>query len=1208
MKKLILLMAVIVALTCMLFACGDKSQDDTSSDTSGNTDTSGNVSTDTDTSNIACVHEYGEWSVLTEATCTAKGVDTRQCKHCGKKTSRFVDPTGHNEVVDEAVEGSCKVDGYTEGKHCSNCGLVTVAQTKIPKEDLHKYDECTRVVKEPSLSAGGEATFKCSVCDSTKNMAIDKLTSSTLNKNDIFNIEVNNPYNPAIDNIWKVVDGKTSTGGFYGPGDDWFGKVGDTLKITLGQEIVLTELKVYALGNGTYGEVIVKNAKGAVVKRSQISANSSGVVAYKVVSGGNLKAYTIEVKVTGLKWNDDPYTFKVPEVEITGAKPDLRLPHDHMYREFIKDTVLPTCQETGKAEYACFCGKTNIRTTPTIDCSFTVFQAELSKPATCTENGKNTFKCETCNSKKEVRIYAKGHIYAKLVNYISQPTSSKNGEATFKCIGCDLTSNKQIQALPLGKIEHLRVDSISGGIVTLRFNIYGELANYEVKYSADEITDDSYESATTIDATVTGNNEITVKIPLEVSINKGYYVAIKPYIGENYGEIATIRVGGNKLIPIDYHSANVYTGEVLNSFAKLFDEQASERSKAPTTQLGRIITDTGDTVLYNMLLRPIVDLEYKHYVSSAYLYYADAGSSVTVRWSDTPVDAYAEDAKWDGVYKFTAQAGWNEIKINSDTRYVQVVFKDGSAPYEMLVYGYQSGDGDKIATSIGGLPTMGEMMGMCGFVAGGGGNTPIDSVICTTVLREYHNFGWSYSVTSYPGKTSFFNTSWMADFDSQYRDYKSAGLNVIPCIQWDLVNLPQSNKVDSNNLPIKSNGKFVKSDFWGKMNPHTYFMYADGMFAFAARYGTNTSTELLNTLALHVSDRNNVGLNYLEWIELGNEPDGAWNGIHNYYSAYQLAALTSAAYDGHCRTMVSPSTGGYHLGLKNADPNMKGAMAGVSAVSNEYITALCYWMKANRPDGKVAIDAFNVHCYMSKQITLPNGQTAYVGMSPEEAGIVNTLSQLISIRNKYYPEKEVWLTEFGWDTNQSYATVNSSHAYENKNTGVSYTGRQVQAMWLTRTYLLLSAIGIDKATMYMCEDTGVEDLSIGKFYTSGVIAFEYDNAGRAVEVKKDSYYYLYTLKNVLGDYTFNQKIEAYDENVMIYEYKTAEGKTAYAVWCATSDGTVSKDYQLKIDGTSAKLVEAQYGDIDGVEARLTADSLGYVSVNVSENPIYVVVD
>ena len=1202
MRKLILLLAVFLALSCMLVACGDKASNDTSSDTSSD------ISSDTDASGADCAHEYGEWSVLTKATCTSKGVDTRQCKHCGKKVSRFVDPTGHNEVIDEAKEGSCLEDGYTEGKHCSNCNKIIVAQAKIPKETLHKYDECIKVIKEPTLSAAGEATFKCTVCEGTENSVIDKLTLETLNKNDVFDIETNDEYNPAIDNIWKVIDGNKNTAGIYNTGDDWFGNVGDTLIITLKQEMVLSELKMYTAGNWTFANVVVKNARGQQTAKSSVKANGSaygGVgEAHTVFSNKNIKAYTIEITITD---NKNSYmNFKVAELEIKAAKPDTRLPHDHIYREYIKDTAAPTCQTTGKAEYACYCGKTNIRTTPTIDCSFTVL--ESTKPATCTENGKNTYKCATCNNKKEVRLYAKGHIYAKLVSYISQPTSAKNGEATFKCVGCELTSNKQIQALPLGEIEHLRVESISNGVVTLKFNIYGELANYEIRYSGSEITDANYEGATKIDAAVTGSDEITVKFDLDASLNNGYYVAIKPYISENYGKMATIRVGGNKLIPIDYHSANVYTGEVLNSFAKMFDEQANERGIAPTSVLGRIINDTSDTVLYNMLLRPIVDLEYKHYVSSVYLYYANAGTSVTVRWSDTPIDAYADDAKWDGTYKFTATAGWNEIKMDSDTRYIQVIFKDANAPYEMLVYGYQSGSGDSIATSIGGLPTIGEMMGMCGFVAGGGGNTPIDSVSCTTVLREYHNFGWSYSVTAYPGKTSFFNSSWMANFDSEYRDYKAAGINVIPCIQWDLVNLPQSNKVDSNNLPIKSAGKFVPSDFYGKMNPHTYFMYADGMFAFAARYGTISSTDLLNTLALHVSDTNKVGLNYLEWIELGNEPDGAWNGIHNYYSAYQLAALTSAAYDGHCRTMVSPSTGGYHLGLKNADPNMKGAMAGVSAVSNEYITALCYWMKANRPDGRVAIDAFNVHCYMSKEITLPNGQTAYVGMSPEEAGIVNTLSQLISIRNKYYPEKEVWLTEFGWDTNQSYATVNSSHAYENKNTGVSYTGRQVQAMWLTRTYLLLSAIGVDKATMYMCEDTGIEEISVGKFGTSGVIGYEYDERGNTVEVKKDSYYYLYTLKNTLGDYTFNGAIEAYDENVMIYEYKTAEGKTAYAVWCSTSDGTVSENYQLKIDGASAKLVETKYGDKDGVETELEADDLGYVSVNVTENPVYIIVD
>ena len=164
-------------------------------------------------------------------------------------------------------------------------------------------------------------------------------------------------------------------------------------------------------------------------------------------------------------------------------------------------------------------------------------------------------------------------------------------------------------------------------------------------------------------------------------------------------------------------------------------------------------------------------------------------------------------------------------------------------------------------------------------------------------------------------------------------------------------------------------------------------------------------------------------------------------------------------------------------------------------------------------------------------------------------------------------------------------------------------------MWLTRAYLLLSATGVDKAMMYMCEDVGtVEEEAVGKFATAGVIGFKYDKYGNVVEFKKDSFYYLYTLKNTLGNYAFNEEIASYDQNVKIYRYCTANGEEAYALWCPTSDGTKHDGYKLRVNGDGATLVEAVYGDTDGVEAALEIDEYGYVTVNVSENPIYVVVD
>ena len=1006
---------------------------------------------------------------------------------------------------------------------------------------------------------------------------------------------------------WNVLDGNTNGGGLYGPGNDWFGNVGDTLTITLDNEVTLKTFTMYTQGNSTYANVYFKDAKGNVTGTYSVeAAKYEPPQKQDIITNGNIKVKTIVIEITYIKWGS-AYTFKLTELEMAAVVKDARLPHTHVYDNFVKVITEPTCTTNGRSEYACFCGVTTQKAVPYVSHDYSVLVS--GKEATCTSSGTQTYKCATCTRTTTKTVSAIGHKYEKLIEYVTMPTNAQKGEAIFECLQCGMTASKSLEALPLGKVEHLRVDKLTSSYTILRFNVYGETANYEVRYSREEITKDNINSAQRISASIKGDKEYTAQFFQSANLNNCFYIAIRPYIGENYGEFATIRLGGDSLIPIDYHSGNVYHGELLNSFAKLFDEQNGDRSVIPSSCLPRLITDENDSVLYNMNLSPIVDLEYSHYVSNTYLYYQEAGTKVVVRWSDTPLDPYSENSKWDGFYTVTAKQGWNEFKMNATTRYIQIIFQDGQAPTEMLVYGYQNGGGDEIATEIGSLPTIGEMMGMCGFVANGGGNTPIDSVVCTTVLREYHNFGWSYDSTVYPGKAAFFNNSWMGNFDNQYRDYRRAGINVIPCVQWNLKENVMSHQVDENNLPIKSNGGFVKGGFYDKMNAHTYFVYADSMFAFAARYGSNNSTELLNTLALHVRDTNNVGLNTLEWIELGNEPEGSWNGIHNYYSAYQLAALTSAAYDGHCRTMVSTETSkGYHLGLKNADPNMKAAMAGVSAVSNEYITALCYWMKANRQDGSVAFDAFNVHCYMTKGYTLPNGVQMSVGASPEDANIVKTLSQLIAIRDKYYPEKEVWITEFGWDTNQSYATSTSSHAYSNEETGISYTGREVQAMWLTRTYLLLSAIGIDKATMYMCEDCGVEEESVGKYGTAGVIGYKYDENGKTVEFKKDSYYYLYTLKNTLGGYTFNQKIEAYEDGVYIYQYKTAEGKTAYAVWRGTSDGSITEDYQLRIGSDSATIVESENGNVYGKKTDVKSDSLGYISIDITEKPIYILVD
>ena len=102
-------------------------------------------------------HDWSDWTVTTEATCTAKGEKTRSCQREGCDATETVDipANGHTEVTDAAVEPTCTVPGKTEGKHCSVCNEILVAQTEVPAKG-HTW-----------TAASCTAPRTCSVCSAT---------------------------------------------------------------------------------------------------------------------------------------------------------------------------------------------------------------------------------------------------------------------------------------------------------------------------------------------------------------------------------------------------------------------------------------------------------------------------------------------------------------------------------------------------------------------------------------------------------------------------------------------------------------------------------------------------------------------------------------------------------------------------------------------------------------------------------------------------------------------------------------------------------------------------------------------------------------------------------------------------------------------------------------------------------------------------------
>lgn len=618
------------------------------------------------------------------------------------------------------------------------------------------------------------------------------------------------------------------------------------------------------------------------------------------------------------------------------------------------------------------------------------------------------------------------------------------------------------------------------------------------------------------------------------------------------------------LLNIDY-ATMTYVGTSLKDFSAMFDEQTTlgdpmndnQTLLFPLSIVPRYdadgngdITAADDEHIYEVT----IDLGAEHYIECIYVFFEKEGDSITFETG--------EPFKYDTTFTYTCEAmSWSQVNLNIKTRYINVKFNNGQASSELLLYGYRTGKYDPINTEKHDYKTFDYFLGM-----NGNQSDKQLTLSCTNYFRDYTNWLWCFDVSVWPNSPGTTFTAVMSQkYDSTYRTLTKNGIGVVPCYMFR-----------ASDFPVSSATDYLK--------PETYVMYGEFLFQTAVRFGYNPDEDAARGMIKVLGLQKRFNLGVTAWIEAGNEPNGEGN---DGFSPYELAALTSTSYDGHCGTVVSPTGSG--VGIANANANVKMAMAGLAGVGTRYIQAMSFWLKHNRADGTLGLDAFNVHTYCKKLITY-NGYQVYVGVCPEIGRITEYVVGLCEWRDKYYPDIEVWLTEFGWDTNTSYHTENACHPY------ADFTARQLQAMWLVRAYFMFAGAGVDRCAMYMAPDGGPEDTTVGKYGTSGVIASNGEY--------KDSYYYLYTLKNTMGDMYFAEVIDSGNENVWIYRFENGNGKSCYAVWCPTMDDVRVNGYVLDIDGNTATMTEFANLDIDGVSSELTVTN-GKVTVNVSEVPVLI---
>ena len=102
-------------------------------------------------------HDWNtEWTVDKEASCTEEGSRSHHCKNCNEvKDKESIAKKPHTEVVDPAVAPTETTSGKTEGKHCSVCNTVLVAQKEIPATGKKQPSDSTSTPSKPSKPSQG---------------------------------------------------------------------------------------------------------------------------------------------------------------------------------------------------------------------------------------------------------------------------------------------------------------------------------------------------------------------------------------------------------------------------------------------------------------------------------------------------------------------------------------------------------------------------------------------------------------------------------------------------------------------------------------------------------------------------------------------------------------------------------------------------------------------------------------------------------------------------------------------------------------------------------------------------------------------------------------------------------------------------------------------------------------------------------------------
>ncbi len=429
-----------------------------------------------------------------------------------------------------------------------------------------------------------------------------------------------------------------------------------------------------------------------------------------------------------------------------------------------------------------------------------------------------------------------------------------------------------------------------------------------------------------------------------------------------------------------------------------------------------------------------------------------------------------------------------------------------------------------------------------------------------------------------------FHGGW--NYDTVYHRSKEEGIPILVCIQntpeWIYKDYPAKFRGAGNNpAPYGSN----------LGDPKSYIAQAKAAFQFAARYGANKAIDpslvKVHSVARWNEDSLNVakiGLDYIKYMECGNEPDKWWFDATCQLTPEQYAANLSAFYDGHMGKL------GKGVGVKSADPTMVVVMGGIARPDANYVRKMIEWCKENRgynPDGSVNLcfDVINFHMYSNDYIGwFADFRSKKRGVAPETNDMGEVALSFQKLVDDLGKEVEIWTTETGYDLNVN--SVQRAIPIGDK------TAELTQADWIIRTSLMYARHGISRVFFYQLYDTNEpgtgDDVAFG---TSGLLI----NGKR-----KPAAAYLLQVKKLFGEYTYENTIMD-DPYVDIYRLGN---KKMYALVVPDETGR-KEDYELDLGNFKKARIYYLQPDSDNPLIVEKDTPNGTLKVEVTETPVFV---